>query len=539
MKRRDFLKNTLAGSSFLCLNGMGRFVKASAPDNVWKDGVTGSSPYKALVCIMLEGGNDGINMLPPIPPKPGQSTAEYNFWDYKKNRNELAIKGSQRPTQSFYENGYLKKNPYKPNPTQSQLLADAYTNKMLRTGNNRFSKLGVNCFMPELAHLIKQEKVNVIANIGNLVGPIADKNEYFGQKKDLHPSYLFSHQHQQQALYTGIANNLNSDGWPGKLADLLYDVNATSFLNYSAGTTTSFGMGKKTDAVIISNILNFNYLNASDSARQEWLELIDDLKGEADSFQNNELNKLYSRSLSKQIKISEKSQSILSGQGKGPAELFADIQDSYGQQLFGPPSQILESFEWSSLEDTLPISLPFLSNIADIAKVIKLSSGSTGQGSSFIHSNRQIFFVSLPNFDTHGDQPRRHAALLRTLSYGIDSLQRAIDSMGLSADVTTYTMSDFGRTVRSNGSGTDHAWGSHSLVVGGAVKSGITGKLPNLKLASELDVGNKGRLIPQVSQDQLNKALLNWFGVKNSTINSILTNVNNFSGTPDLDLFKS
>jgi uncharacterized protein (DUF1501 family) len=145
----------------------------------------------------------------------------------------------------------------------------------------------------------------------------------------------------------------------------------------------------------------------------------------------------------------------------------------------------------------------------------------------------------LGGFDTHSGQSERHAMLLRTLSLALGDFQTALDDMGMSNEVTTYTVSDFGRSVGSNGDGTDHAWGGHYFVMGGAVKPGLYGKLPDLTLGGNDDIGSKGRLIPTTSYDTYMSTILKWFGVSEVDREEIFPNLVNFEGSYDLGFMQT
>ena len=143
---------------------------------------------------------------------------------------------------------------------------------------------------------------------------------------------------------------------------------------------------------------------------------------------------------------------------------------------------------------------------------------------------RQIFFCATGGFDTHGDQLGQHANLLGDLDSALAGFHGAVQSLGASDCVTTFTASDFGRTFDSNGRGSDHGWGSHHIVMGGAVRgNNIYGDFPDLKLTD----GNphntgRGRWIPTTSVDQYSATLAKWFGVSDTNLGSIFPNLGNF-----------
>jgi uncharacterized protein (DUF1501 family) len=149
-----------------------------------------------------------------------------------------------------------------------------------------------------------------------------------------------------------------------------------------------------------------------------------------------------------------------------------------------------------------------------------------------------VFFVSMGGFDTHDAQNRNQADLMARLGHALRYFDTTLGALGLRNNVTTFTASDFGRTFTSNGDGTDHGWGSHHFVMGGAVRGGdIYGSFPTLGLKntnnnffdSSPDQVNNGSLLPTTSVDQFGATLARWFGVPDSSLNDIFPNLANFS----------
>ena len=143
---------------------------------------------------------------------------------------------------------------------------------------------------------------------------------------------------------------------------------------------------------------------------------------------------------------------------------------------------------------------------------------------------RQIIFVQLGGFDTHSNQNAMQSILLGDLSSALNSFHKAMKELGVNNSVTTFTMSEFGRTLTSNRSGTDHAWGSHHLVMGGAVRGGaVYGEFPDISLGGPHDMFDDGRMIPTTSTDQYAASLGAWMGLSKSDLLEILPNLHRFS----------
>ena len=153
------------------------------------------------------------------------------------------------------------------------------------------------------------------------------------------------------------------------------------------------------------------------------------------------------------------------------------------------------------------------------------------QARSVLGASRQIFFVSLGGFDTHNDQLNRQSPLLAQVSAALSAFRAATVQLGVDSQVTSFTLSDFGRTLApASGGGSDHAWGNHQLVLGGAVVGRQTyGTFPTLALGGPDDFTAQGRWIPTTSTDQYAATLARWFGVATGDLATVLPNVGRFA----------
>jgi uncharacterized protein (DUF1501 family) len=136
-------------------------------------------------------------------------------------------------------------------------------------------------------------------------------------------------------------------------------------------------------------------------------------------------------------------------------------------------------------------------------------------------------------FDTHGSQLEVHPTKLRELSLGLDQFNSALEEMNLSEEVVTYTTSDFGRTISSNGDGTDHGWGGNQMIMGGGIdKSEIIGTLPSLAIGGADDYSEQGRIIPSIANIQIQAELAHWLGVESSFLTELFPHLPNFQSNP-------
>lgn len=162
-----------------------------------------------------------------------------------------------------------------------------------------------------------------------------------------------------------------------------------------------------------------------------------------------------------------------------------------------------------------------------LGKANAFAQGATGM-------SRQVFFCALGGFDTHGAQSWQQYDLLKQVAEALDAFYNATVEMGVPDRVTSFTLSDFGRTLQPSGTGSDHGWGSHHLIFGGAVQGGsVYGTFPQMALGGPNDSGSRGAFIPTTSTDQYGSTLPRWFGVPDANLPAVFPNLPNF-GTVDL-----
>lgn len=532
--RRHFLQSLLGagiGGSLGTIGQLGLMQQVSAavaPE---------FSDYKAMVCILLNGGNDSFNMLVPYGSAPGGA---YN--DYADVRGELAVanKALNLSTVSA-AGGNLNNSPLSGgsgNPYYTgDNIATAYK-KGLYSLADKSIPLAVNSLMPELAQLITDDKVSILSNIGNLVEPVS-RREIFDETANL-PLFLFAHNHQKRALETGRGDSLTDIGWAGRIADNWPGINNNHplGLNVSYAGNNSMMLGATTTPLVLEAGVPPEFVDMeyrSGRAENERRALFTAMAGrentavgggiifgtERTAHTTNPFRQFYNRSLLKSMRVFDELSETWPDGGIEYAS-----RDSYGNPLFSIPSQ-------DELGMGIAINGYLTRSLRDVATLIDLGARGVLNGGKY---NRQIFMVSLNGFDTHGAQSNRHPQLLRELSLGLWNFHKAMQERGHANKVMTYTMSEFGRTMSTNHGGTDHGWGAHHLVMGGngAKLSGqfkggqVLGELPDIRLGSEDDHRNKGRIIPKLAQDQLNATLCDWFGVDESLMPSVFPNTRNF-----------
>ncbi len=474
--RRDFLKFSVAISA-LTLN---RELFADTTD---------FSDYKALVVIYNGGGNDGFNTF--IPSGDDQFTGYSNYIKARENIGVKDVELSLTTTDNQLD--LSGGNPY----NQNSDLTQSYTKGFYRHAN---MDLATNALMPEIAHLINQGKVAIVTNVGNLIAP-ATKAEFKAKTKKL-PPFLFAHNHQTKLTMNGEASKLDYTGWAGRLFDNWIDVNSGDIygMNISVGRTEHLFYGDRTEGLIIRPGGPTSY---SHIKREIYEQLLADR-------QDDKFRQLYQELQQHSFAM----QDTIVNDWKSNTLTF-NSTNAYGGELFSEPSK-------EQLQQTNIVKAD-TSILKQLKAVTKLAYIGKNRG-----LKRQIFFVYDGGYDTHNNQSAQHSRKLRGMSLAIGDFQKALVEIGMENEVTTFNISDFGRSIGDNGDGTDHAWGSNLFVVGGAVKGGLYGTLPNLTLGSDDDLSHKGRLIPTISMSQYYGTILKWFGADEATLKKVVPELSNF-----------
>jgi uncharacterized protein (DUF1501 family) len=193
---------------------------------------------------------------------------------------------------------------------------------------------------------------------------------------------------------------------------------------------------------------------------------------------------------------------------------------TYAQVLTAAVSSV------SPLKTVFPTGNGLAAQLQQIAQIIQVRAA--------LGVQRQIFFAGVGNFDTHSDQITLQGQLLAQMSPALAAFYQATEEMGVQNNVTSFTMSDFSRTFQPNSNtGSDHAWGSHHIVMGGAVKGGqMYGTFPTLTLNGPDDSGTNGRWVPTTGSVQYAATLASWFGVSAAQMATVFPNIASFATTP-------
>ena len=347
---------------------------------------------------------------------------------------------------------------------------------------------GLNPGLQTIHPLWGQGRLAVLANAGMLVQPVT-RAAYLANAVSV-PTNLFSHSDQIQQMQSGIPSTSGGTGWGARAADSLQSMNQGSSFpaTVSISGPALFCQGK-----VVTSASLWPGFNLDASGMSLWPQAAADAR--MNGFQ--------------QVLQFDSGLELIQSANHVRQDAVA-----LNALLSGSSASIATPFPGTSLGNQLQ----------QVAKIIKLRT-STGM-------SRQVFFCSLGGFDTHGSQSWQHWDLLRQLSEAISAFYAATIELGLPDDVTTFTLSDFGRTLQPSGSGSDHGWGSHQLILGGAVQGGtIYGTFPTLALGGPDDSGARGAMVPTTSIDQFGATLAAWFGVPTAELPVVFPNLGNFAVT--------
>jgi uncharacterized protein (DUF1501 family) len=349
---------------------------------------------------------------------------------------------------------------------------------------------GLHPSMTELKTLFDQKNMAVLCNVGTMLRPTTKADYLAGRYQ---PANLFSHSDQQNEWQAAVYDQTSRTGWGGRLADRIAGMNGsipfpvitstagiTLFMTSNAGsplsipTSGSFGLQGYTTA------------NAANTGRKAALQQLLDMDRN----------------------------SVFVGGASDIAQSAIDLSATVSPIISNASSSVQGLFAGQ----TSSIALQLLA----VAKLIEARNS--------IGIKRQIFFVSLGGFDTHTNEINTQKTLFDQLSPALKSFYDATVQLGVANNVTSFTLSDFGRTFKpAAGQGSDHAWGNHQLIIGGAVRGGdFYGKYPTLQLSGPDDVTAEGRWLPTTAVDQYAATLATWFGLPASDLPTVLPTLANF-----------
>jgi uncharacterized protein (DUF1501 family) len=515
MKRRDFLKSLGAAS-----------LVYSMPVELFGDS-TGDGDFKALVVVHMTGGNDGFNTFLPADNTPDIKTG----WGAYTSMRSEGLRPKDRdltPELQKYiqDDGELQfgatENPYSlDGPTQGYQSGFYFMDE-----NTPFEgKVGINALMPEIAHLALQGKVAIIHNTGNLPKPLTKKDNL---KK--YPRFS-AHNIGTNLMETGQAGgNSYKTGWLGRLAEELGEVNGGSIYPMNINMSPygvnrmMYSFNSKTMNISAYGVVNFAFgstryeTKVNPSAKRAY-------KGYINSFERRDMFRhlIYS---SRKNSLDEIDQIV--------ADLNS-VKDTFNisTNVYGD-SGIFTFPDSSDHRDAHGIEYIFGNNFLQpfkmAAKLIKIAKDKG-------NVRRLAIYLRVGGWDQHSGLKYYHGMNLRGVSTAIGAFMKAMRAIGLEENVTVMNTSEFSRTLIDNGDGADHAWGGSYFVVGGAIKGGNYGILPEMSFESDYFL-SRGTLIPTTPFTQHFATISKWLGANDTQLLKIFPELQNFDKL-ELGYFKA
>ena len=347
----------------------------------------------------------------------------------------------------------------------------------------------LNPNLPDIQGLFNSGNAALVANVGTLVEPTNRTQYLAGQTV---PTNLFSHPDQQLEWQNAAQSGATSTGWAGRIADTIsssFNPSAQIPMITSVAGDTLFCNGASSTPVSVSPG-NLGAASCSEgttvcTSQQETAQAL--------------------LSFSSGLTLVQADNGIANNAYNYAKTLAAAVQSV------------------NPLKTVFPTANGLAAQLQQIAQIIQVRAA--------LGVNRQIFFCGIGNFDTHSDQLALQSSLLASISPALAAFYQATVELGVQNNVTSFTMSDFSRTFQPNSNtGSDHAWGSHHIVMGGAVKGGkMYGTFPTLALGGPDDSGSNGRWVPSTGSVQYASTLAQWFGVTTAQLSTIFPNIGSFA----------
>jgi uncharacterized protein (DUF1501 family) len=355
---------------------------------------------------------------------------------------------------------------------------------------NTYAAFGVHPSLSEVQTLFDAGKLAFLANVGMLTQPTT-KADYTSGKR---PDNLYSHSDQQSEWQSAIAAGVSRTGWGGRLADAIAPLARQPFpvITSTAGVSL-FVTGAASSPLTIPTSGTFGLSGfGSSAAAKARLAALNTLLG------LDRGNTLVDAAAA----IAQDANALSATVNPILASTSATVSGAFGALNSGIANQLKA-----------------------VTKMIE-ARAATG-------ATRQIFFVSLGGFDTHNNELATHETLFGQLAPALKAFYDAMSALGAGESVTTFTLSDFGRTFQAaSGGGSDHAWGNHHLIMGGAVQGGrLYGTYPQLVLAGPDDAEKEGRWIPTTAVDQYGATLARWFGAGPAELAAVFPNLTRFANS--------
>ncbi|CAN5440199.1 DUF1501 domain-containing protein [soil metagenome] len=455
-----------------------------------------ATDYKALVCVFLNGGNDSMNMVLP--------TDDASWATYTATRNQ-----GVDPIALLAPGTAINTNAGAASPARLGGVLP-----IVPTTSNGGRTFALHPSMTGIQNLFNAGRLAVLPNVGTLIAPMTKVQ--WNNNSVPRPPNLFSHNDQQSVWQAGAAEGARV-GWGGKMGDLLKSMNGTNTV-FTAVSTSGNAVFLSGQSVVQYQVsgggtpsptaiggTTGQLFGSTAMAAGNFKTLI---TGDTPSLFGKDWTTVVNRSMAARDALANALTTVTA--------------------VTAPPQMALPSNNGGMTGNGLANALQ------SVAKMIAAGPG--------LGVKRQVFFVQIGGFDLHDNENRGQADLMARIGHAFEYFDTALSNLNGMGDmrskVTTFTASDFGRTFTTNGDGTDHAWGAHHLVMGGAVKGkDFYGRFPLIGVNTTDDTIGSGTFIPVNSVDSYAATMGKWFGISDANLNLIFPNLKNF--TPDLGFMKA
>lgn len=462
-----------------------------------------ATDYKALVCVFMYGGNDSYNTL--------LATDTASWAAYSALRNQAPDSLALMPPGTAPNTSAAAYSPAR--------LGGVLPISPARPQGRTYA---LHPQLVGLVPLFSAKRLAVLANVGPLVQPTSKAQLALATHPK--PAKLYSH-NDQQSVWQSLAPEGALTGWGGRMSDLLLSGNASSMFTavsttgasvWLAGSSARQYQVATTGAIKPGGTALFGSPTGATALKTVMTTAT------SSHLMARDLAALSSRTFSAEAALS----GALSAAGMAP---WGTTASAYSQ-TDDPLLRYVSPGNGATTANPLALQLQMVARMIHARATLGVK--------------RQVFFVALNDFDTHDGQNRRHTEAMAQLNHGLAYFDKVITAMGLGPNVTTFTASEFGRTLTSNGDGTDHGWGGHHFVMGGAVKGGdLYGSFPGIgpknsgdnNFDSSANLITNGAMLPTTSVDQYAATLGRWLGLSDSALLGLLPNLVNFdTGVRDL-----
>ncbi|RZI85185.1 MAG: DUF1501 domain-containing protein [Rubrivivax sp.] len=514
--RRAFLRHAIGFSSLGAAGSLGLSLAT-----LGKASAQSAGGYQALVCVFLYGGNDAYNTV--------LATDSASWGHYRSHRDprsrvasdtstSIALLGPGTPANLSAEAGTPER--------LGGVLPIAHSGRAANAGR----QFALHPSLTRLQGLYQERRLAVLANVGPLIQPTTKAN--YASSSFAKPAKLFSH-NDQYSTWQSFSPEGAGAGWGGRMGDLLMSQNGLSSQGERRGivqnsftcltpggssiwlsghAVTPYQSGNTAVASLGSN----GKLFESAAAQAAVMAVMND------ATDTNLFAQAHQQVVARALKAQDLIAPGFPAQAQSP-------WGTPGKDTWTDPLLKYTGIDGQAKTNQLAIQLQMVARMIDVNRTAGLG------------AQRQVFMVSLGGFDSHDNQNQDHADRMLQLNHALayfDTVLGRMPAGDMRSQVTTFTASDFGRSFTNNGDGTDHGWGGHHLIMGGAVQGGeVYGTFPQYSTAdgngvfSSPDQIANGVMLPTTSVDQYAYTLGKWMGVSPTDLAGILPNLNNFNAS--------